>query len=92
MKYPEDYTSKYDAMIINYKKVKVNEWQKVGGIIYLQTCRAGWRGILDILHSMITRTPLYTIAQRFEIELYAKTPTEGAHLQVCGVRLEGRHD
>lgn len=53
--------------------IKSDDWTRVGGIVWAQTCRSGWKGLYDILKSMITRKPLYTIAEKFEISMWAKS-------------------
>ncbi len=72
--------------------MKADEWRKIGGLVHMQTCRTGWKGMWDIFHSMITRAPLYTIAQKFEVEMYAKSNAEDVTFWVNGIRLERKYE
>lgn len=67
--------------------IKPNDWARVSGIVWAQTCRSGWKGLYDILKSMITRRPLYTMAEKFEISMWAKSDVP-CFFEVNDVQLE----
>ena len=66
-----------------------NEYRQVCGLIYPKVCRTGWRGIYDILYSMIARKPLLTLVEPLQISFYVKG-AQPFEVEVSGVRLEGK--
>ena len=64
-----------------------NKFVKVGNVIYLETCRTGWKGIYDCLRSMITGKPICRFIKQFEVSLYARSNVE-CKMEISGIQLE----
>ncbi len=56
--------------------VPPDEWRFVSGISYMSVARTGWKGIYDILKSMILRRSLFRVMEPVTISCWVKSNVE----------------